>query len=424
MTTGNRIAVSASRTALACLALTAWGLPASAVSPHVTVETLDDTLTGELASLDSSRDLSLGRDNHRRLPISEVLRIEFADRTPPRGEPSEQAGEMTLVDGARLAYRACERVEEVFFLNLGDLGEAEVAAPSVRSWWLGPDRPSPEKTAIDQRVADVLWVKARRGEGVSSVEGVVLDLREEGVRFAFDGDSPSDTVLVPWARLAGIEFFHETSSAPRPACLVTLHASGQVAANAVRLEADRIVWQSEHGRGVLALSEIASIDFSSDRVTPASAMKRLGESWRPYFGSGNPGAGWAFDTSLDGAPIRLRRPDPRAPHAWPAVSIVREYKSGVSLRSQGELRFALPAQAIRLKGWIGLDPSCTRSGSADVSVLADERVVWSGVVDGTTRPADLNAGLEGARTLTLRVDYGDNLDAGDHVHFADLRVIQ
>lgn len=424
MTTGERIGLAASRAAIACLGVVGAVANLSAQGPRVTVETLDDSLSGELASLDSINGLHLQGDNHIRLPVAEVLGVRFKSEPTLQFEASDRGGELTLVDGSRLAYRSYRLIDGVLLLRTPYGAEAEVRLTSVRSWWLTAERPVEDAAVEAGRVADVLWVKPRQGDGVSSVQGVVLSVEAEGVRFAFDGEDPTDTVLVPWARLAGIGFFREETRTPTPACVVSLRGGGRLAADVIRLEADRFVWESEHGRGVLSLDSIEAIDLSAGRVTAVSAMAPVDASWRPYFEVGAIGTGHAFDASLAGEPLRLREPDPRSPRDWPAVAVLREHASGVAMKSRGELRFALPPGAIRLKGRVGLDPSCVRSGSAEAAVLADGRVVWSSVVDGETRPLELNAPLDGAATLTLRVDYGDNLDAGDHVHFASLRVIQ
>ncbi|MEM9123247.1 MAG: MFS transporter [Pseudomonadota bacterium] len=104
-----------------------------------------------------------------------------------------------------------------------------------------------------------------------------------------------------------------------------------------------------------------------------------------------------------------------------ALSLLAFALAVPALRESRQGTLAAPR---RLKGRVGLDPSCVRSGSAKVTVLADSGVIWTGAVDGTTEPVEINAPLKNAVDLTLRVDYGDNLDAGDHVHFANLRVIQ
>ena len=416
-----RLATAATRATLPGLAWGVMVLSASSQSPLARVETRDAAYVGELLALDSAEGVQLLGEEPIGLPITDVLNLLF-EPTSSR-VPSSQGvhGEVTLIDGTRLAYRSCEQRDGALLLQLTDRSHGEVRLAGVQRWWLDSQEPPANS---DQRVADVLWVKPRQGEGVTPVEGVVLDVGAEGVRFAFSAEETTEPVVAPWSRLAGVEFYHETTTHSTPECVVTLATGGRVAAEKLLIHAGRLAWASDHGRGEIDLREVRSIDLSAGRVTPVSGLKLLEQSWRPYYEVGTKGAGLALDASLDGAAIQLREPDPRAPQAWPAVSRDVTYERGVALKSRGEARFALPKSAARLKGRIGLDPGCVSSGSAEVAILADERVVWSGVVDGTTEPAALNAPLEEAATLTLRVDFGDNLDAGDHVHFADLRVIQ
>lgn len=416
-----RLGMAATRANLFALAVVTMALPARSQSPRIQVETREDTFSGELLAFDSSEGVQLLGDGSIRLPISEMLNLRF--RQPTSGPPAPRGveGVVTLFDGTRLAYQTYKLEEGALLLELSDRSQGSVRLAGVQRWWLDPKKSPPD---TEQRVADVLWVQPRDGEGVTPIEGVVLEVNEQGVRFAFSAEESADPVVAPWTRLAGIDFFREAAGRSTPSCLVTLSGGGRLSADGLRVQDARLEWVSENSRGEIDLGEVRSIDLSAGRVTPVSGLKLLEESWRPYYEVGVSGAGMALDVSFGGDAIRLLEPDPRAPRAWPAVSREIAYETGVALKSRGQVRFALTPNAVRLKGRIGLDPSCIRSGSAEVAVLADQRVVWSGVIDGTTAPVELNAPLEDAATLTLRVDYGDNLDAGDHVHFAELRVIQ
>lgn len=391
-------------------------------APPVVVETLDEQLSGRLAEL-SGAWVVLEGDTFARLRRDEVLAIRFESDRPRRAQESLPS-EVTLTDGSRFAYTRADVQGEAVRFERPEGSTLETPIASIHRWRL--DRTVSEEAAGDGPVADRLLVKNRAGDTVTPVDGVVLGVTADGIRFALDGAQDGEPVKAPWRRLAEVRFFREAGD-PAPAlAALALHDGGRLIADRLQFNTDGdLAYESAIGtRGVVEIGQVESIDLSAGRVHQVGALPVLHTEWRPYFDGPTGRRGHAFGESLSRQRLRLRFPDPRLPNGWPKISVERGFDDGVALRSQGEVRLALPSTPRRLKGWIGLDPVAARAGSAEVRVLADERTVWSGLVDGTTRPVELNEALHGERTLTLRVDYDDNLDAGDQVHFAELRVIQ
>lgn len=404
--------------AIAPIALAGMALAA----PPVVVETLDEQLSGRLSDL-SEAWIVLEGDTFARLQRDEVLAIRFEFGRPRRAQESLPS-EVTLIDGSRFAYTRAEVRGETVRFERPEGSTLETPVASIHRWRV--ERKLSEGTGGEGPVADRLLVKSRSGDSVTPVDGVVLGVTADGVRFALDGAENADPVQAPWRRLAEVRFFREAGDPPPPRTALTLRDGGRLVADRLQINSDGgVAFASVLGsQGVVDLGQIESIDLSGGRVHRVAALPVLHTEWRPYFDGPTGRRGHVLGESLSGTPLGLRFPDPRLPGGWPGVSVKRSFDSGVALRSRGEVRLALPPRARRLKGWIGLDPLAARAGSAEVQVMADERTVWSGVVDGMTRPVELNGALLGERALTLRVDYGDNLDAGDQVHFADLRVIQ
>lgn len=390
-------------------------------APAVTVETTDELLLGRLAEL-SDGWVVLEGDTFARLPRERVLTIRFETK-PYASKPATDHRFVTLNDGSQYGYRAADIRHDRVHFELVEGSTLDTPIEAIRSWRVAksaeeaPDSLGP--------AADRLLVKNRSGDGVTPVEGIVLSVTNGGVRFALGNAESAEPVDAPWSRLAAIQFFRPDQRPKAVPAVITLRGGGRLHAEHIGLGEAGLVYGSALGaRGVLAVGLLASIDLSMGRVHPADGLDVLEADWRPYFGGQSGRKGYALGRSLTGDPLRLRFPDWRLPSGWPGVATVRTFSSGIAVRSEGELRLDLPAAARQLKGVIGLDPAAARAGSAGVTVLANERILWSGVVAGDTRPVELNEALSGERTLTLRVEYGDNLDAGDRVHFADLRVIQ
>lgn len=410
--------------------LAAWAVvllaPAAVTAqrgPLVTVETLQEELVGELLEL-TETSMNLAGDTFVSLPVEEVLAIHF--EKSGRSRFSERSGgEVFTTRGSRLTYNGFEIGAESVTFRRDARSTLEIPLAAIDRWVLDRAAAIDASERESGGLADRLWVKSRSGEGLTPVEGVILDVTEAGVRFAFDPADPSDAVTAPWRRLAAIDFFREDSDRQATARTIRLRDGGRLSAAMVSLRDGVIHWESPDGaRGFVRPEEIETIHLATDRLHAVGGLRLVGSAWRPYFVGAARGTGYALNTSLADRPLSLRFPDVRLPSGWPEVYETRSFDTGIALRSRGELRFELPPKSKRLKGWIGLDPAAVLAGAAEVSVLADERLVWSGTIDGSIRPVALNEPLRAEATLTLRVDYGDNLDAGDRIHFVDLRVIQ
>ncbi|MEO0530930.1 MAG: NPCBM/NEW2 domain-containing protein [Planctomycetota bacterium] len=392
-------------------------------SPRVTIETVSDEIVGQLAALDSSTGVRLKGDSNARLSSDDVLVVRF-DPACSDVSTTETAGSILLTDRSRFRYRSVDFVGDRLRFTLRGGVAVDTTADDIADWRLGSNTVAPRDSADPADAADVLFVR-RPGDETATVSGVVLAIEADGVRFALNGDA-ANPVVATWDRVAGIRFFRgpsERSTTPR--AMIKLVDGGVVAAEAVTYQAGRLSWQGEATQGECDIDRVASIDLSADRVVPVRQLEVLQQDWQPSFAeSVSTVSGMTFDEAFDGTLLTLRRPDPRAPRGWPAVHVAKSYSRGVAMRSQSEVRFGLPENARRLKGLVGLDPASADVGSADVTILADDSVVWSGVVDGTTQPIELNADLASARSLSIRVGYGDNLDTGDNVHFAALRVVR
>jgi hypothetical protein len=387
-------------------------------APLVTIETIGEEVVGRIESLDSRDGVRLVEGESPRLASSEVLKIVFEDA---RRSPSVivAVGEVELVDGSRFDYLGVAFDGESVQFELR--GGVRVATPvtNIASWKIGSD--DTLDSASTSGASDVLVVKRRDG-GYAPVEGVVVELNSEGVRFALEADDGVEPVEAPWSRIGGIRFYRaDKRQGGEHPVIVTLIDGGRVAAEEVGYADGRVRWS----QGEAPVEAVASLDLSGGRVVFVKGLKLLADEYVPYFQEERAKAsGYAFDKSLLGGPLNLRYPDRRAPGAWPAVSVNREFARGVALRSRSELRLELPEGVQRVRGVIGLDPGASLAGSADVRIVADDKTLWSGALDGDSAPEAIDESLESASTLTLLVDYGDNLDAGDFVNFCDLRVIR
>ncbi len=261
--------------------------------------------------------------------------------------------------------------------------------------------------------ADLLFLRTKDG-GIDAIDGVADDIDPETIAFRWE----EQPVRVKRAKAAGLAFYGGRGVSEDPACSVST-ADGSV------LMAAALSWQQEAVEVRLAAGptlrlrpeSIGSVVYALNRDTYLSDLTPLRSKWTPLVGlpaeaeialaAGQP----RRDVDYQGRPIATVDED-----GQPV-----EHAKGLALRSRTELVYRVPADAARFRAVLGLDPATRHVGSVTVSVSADDTLLWSGAVDGETPPVALNEPLGGSRTLTIEVDYGENLDFGDRLHLGNAR---
>jgi hypothetical protein len=118
---------------------------------------------------------------------------------------------------------------------------------------------------------------------------------------------------------------------------------------------------------------------------------------------------YALNRSLDGGPVRLGG---------------REFARAIVMHSQSRLIYPLGERFNRFAATVGVLDDYPK-GRAAVRLLGDGRVLWeNNDVRGGQPPIEVLVDIRGIRSLTLSVEYGADLDLGDHVAWAQPRLIR
>jgi hypothetical protein len=103
----------------------------------------------------------------------------------------------------------------------------------------------------------------------------------------------------------------------------------------------------------------------------------------------------------------------------------RTYERGLSMPSQSRLTFPLGGRYVQFAADVGILDEAAAQGTATVRVLVDGVVVWErDHVRTGASPIQVQVSVERADRLTLEVDYGANLDIGDHVGWGSARLVR
>ncbi|MDO4628493.1 MAG: NPCBM/NEW2 domain-containing protein [Planctomycetia bacterium] len=168
----------------------------------------------------------------------------------------------------------------------------------------------------------------------------------------------------------------------------------------------------------LPVSTLKMLDFTAGRAIFLSDMMPEMMKWTPYFSAGSVwqkeklSVSQTFyhpqrDRSFNGEKITLNG---------------KEYARGMVLASQTRLVFRLPGKFQTFTTILGIDDVVRPNGNADVTILADEKVIFQEKITGKDEPKTLSLPISGVRRLTLLVDYGEEGSFSDFIVFADAQL--
>jgi hypothetical protein len=157
------------------------------------------------------------------------------------------------------------------------------------------------------------------------------------------------------------------------------------------------------------LAQVASLDYRQGRATYLSDLKPVRYEFTPYLGVRWP---LVADGSVAGHDLRLGG---------------GVYDKGLGMHSASRVTYSLPASCKRFEALVGLDGRSGRRGSVGLRVLVDGKerdLGLKGDLTQGTGPVRLRLDVTGGKELTLAVDFGAGGDVGDHVNWANARLVR
>jgi hypothetical protein len=258
--------------------------------------------------------------------------------------------------------------------------------------------------------SDLLLV--RKGDSLDYHRGTLGDVTAALVSFETDGER----LPVKRGKVAGLLYYHPPGrKLPDALCRITDAAGSQWSVQVLKFT-DKLEWTTPGGlHGEQPLERVARIAFASDRIVYLSDLKPDSITWTPFFGADKnlpvlaDFYGPRQNRSLDRDGLRLGGHD---------------YRKGLAMSSRTSLVYRLPDRFRRLQATAGIDDSVRPHGSVRLVIRSDERVLYESVLTGKDAPAAINVDLSGVRRLTILADFGNGLDAGNHLLLCDPRIIK
>lgn len=390
-----------------------FAIALTTATTEVELGTIDGaTVSGAIVDLTAERVTIETPDGRRTFQTDSLMRL--APRAEPRPSAPTPAVRVGLVDGCSLVAQQYtvhgDRAQitltgdEVLELprNLVRHVRLQVQTEVVAQEW--------ERILSMDTDSDLLVV--RQGETVDYHRGVLRDVTDAAVRFELDGE----VLPIKRAKVHGLVYCHGAGiTLPEPICRIFEAGGSRWSVGSIALAGD-LQWTTPAGLTVSRpWDAIAQVDFSRGKVLFLSDLKPESLAFTPFFGSPNdvPVLAKFFapreDVSLESRPLALDG---------------KRYSKGLALHCRTELVYRLPGRFRWFRAIAGIDDAVRPQGHVCLVVRGDDRALLECTITGTDPPRPIELDLTGVRRLTLLVDFGDQLDVGDHLDLCEARIIK
>lgn len=160
------------------------------------------------------------------------------------------------------------------------------------------------------------------------------------------------------------------------------------------------------------LSDVRALDIYQGQAIYLSDLKPAKYAYRSYLGEI---FNWSADRNLSGGPLQLK-----------TKKGLSTFDKGIAVHSESTLTYALDGKYRRFETLVGLDARYGKSGSVQIHVTVDgkeQAIAGSKDLTAEKGPLAIRANLIGAKELNLTVSWGEGGNVGDHVNWADARLI-
>jgi hypothetical protein len=342
------------------------------------------------------------------LKAAEVLSVDLSTASPAL--PKDAYIRVQLRDGTVLIAKS--------FVGKGNQAEIKLFAdvtltvpwPALHHVLFQANNPD-QATEFDALVAqrpkqDVLRLLSRDGQSVNTFKGILGELDAQGKLLKFEPEGGKETNIAA-ERIRGLYFARPALTTPAAVCKVIDNASNVYPAVEVQLENNAVRLKTPAGvEAKLPVETVLRFDYSLGKVAFLSDLepvrKETGSMLLEH-------RGYRKDQNLEGRPISLGG---------------KTFAKGLSMPSRTVLDYEVTGYNL-FRALIGIDDSMTGPAHAVVRIEGDGRELFSTpITRRDVKPKEVELRISGVKRLRLIVDYGEDYDLGDHVDFANARIVK
>ncbi len=380
---------------------------------EVTIESLDGSrTTGQLTSLSGDILTVESSEGPVEIPFQQLLTVQPI--TPPDPLPAEASSWIELLDGSLLEATAVEIKEGTLEATIRSGARVSIKTRNIRYTRLV--ELDPEKLADFQQITkaeaegDVLIIRRPSG-ALDELEGIVHSLDDTILVFEFDDEK----IQVERTKIAGIRYFQAGSrKLPEPRCLVTLAGNVTLFAATLELAEQQLTVTCSAGPKVtIPLDQLVKLDFSAGNLVYLSDLEPETIKWTPYLSTGK----------VNERLTRLYRPRRDRTLSGKALVLANQsFPKGLAIHSRTEMTYRLTDEFQVFQSLVGIDPALGENGDVDLVVIGNGKQLFRKKITGKDEAIELKIDVRGVSRLTILVDFGEQLDIGDHLLLCNARL--
>lgn len=414
-----------------------------AAPTDVTVKTLDgETASGKLTQLSASGATVATQTGDRQFERQDLLSIEGAEQARG-GKPTVW---VDLIDGSQLfaddySAAAGKATIELVGGQKVELPTRSVASVRFRSQdaelatqWRAIVAAQAGGDQVVRRQVSQRKVEDGNNESqtvtetaLDPLEGVVLEVSPEIVKFDFGGDQ----IDVKREKLEGIVYFQPTKREfPAPVCRLVATDGSHWQLRSVELADGKLAVVSLAGvEFSLPLEEVTKLDYSAGNIIFLSELEADNQDSSISLQPKAMTATFAqlFQLSRKrrfGADGLVLKGIKEARAADPSRKLNDRYSEGLALHATTRVDYRVPEGFKWFRAVAGLDESVGETGHCRLIVIGDNRELLNHEFDAAENylPISLNLDVSGIRRLTVVVDAGSGIEIGDQINLCEARL--
>lgn len=388
-------------------------LPAGA-GPAARVLTVEGrSIDAEIVAIDAQGEMTLATDGKRRtMDLQETMLVEPAAPSPATAPTpaSEGPGALLWPDGF-LPGAVVRAAGGAFVVD----ADTEIALPMqvVRAVRLmSPTDSAACESALAEALADrtakgdVMIVLGKDGEPLK-LPGALESLDADGGRFNWQG-RPVPIRRQGSGRAYAIVLAKPPGEVQSPPHRIVRRDGARLFGHVRGADARQIVLDAGLAEPLaIPWPQVVSLSIRSDKLDFCSDLKPASVRMIPFVSTEWP---VRFDASVTGGPITIAG---------------EQFPKGIGVHSRTVLTYDLNKKYRLFAATIGIDDAGGDRGDVVFRVLADGQTLFdSGSVAAGQPGRAIAVEIDGKQHLTLEVDFGADLDIGDHANWANARLIK
>ena len=374
----------------------------------ITIE--GQTITGKWAGIDAEGTVHLHNgDKPNAIPSANLMMVCWPEKATSKPASIQPAGLfIQLSDGSAFRGELVEGSARQIGIRTESAGALNIPLSDIAGIRFSNQAHAEAAEAFTRALAkrdpaeDILFVL--RNQQVTTVRGIVESISPQGISFQYRQRSrtikPADAFALVLAK--GVQ----PASTPPIRCLLRDGSiwAGQITA----ADPQKITLALAGGSPLnIPVTTLAEIRFNSDRVVFLSDLEPASYQFEPFASTQWP---YRRDRSVANRPLRIGK---------------QRYQRGIGMHSQATLTYTLDGDYTSLAAEIGIDEEVGPRGNVVFRILTDDKEVFnSGPVTGRDQPHTLLVPIKGSKQLQLIVEFGDELDIGDHADWGNARLIK